>query len=241
MAHETELVDIVAEMRQIATRFVRSNNGMYLRTEDQARFKGIAVEAKAILDGELGKGNDFSVNIVHSLNSSSGFFGGPSSAAASETMQLIEAAVKQMSRVGSQSPKASKSHLPQYVELTRLDEIRAISNSQWSVIRLIRLCEELNIASEQQCYMAVAMLVRSITDHVPPIFGAKTFRDVANNHGGGKSFRASMDHLENSLRSIADAHLHSHIRASEVLPTATQVDFRADLDVLLGEIVRLAK
>jgi len=48
-----------------------------------------------------------------------------------------------------------------------------------------------------------------------------------------------MAHLENSARRIADAHLHTQIRARETLPTATQVNFSNDLDVLLAEIVRI--
>ena len=50
-----------------------------------------------------------------------------------------------------------------------------------------------------------------------------------------------MQHLDASLRNIADAHLDTHVRPREVLPTFTQVDFLADLDVLLAEVIRLVK
>jgi hypothetical protein len=50
-----------------------------------------------------------------------------------------------------------------------------------------------------------------------------------------------MKHLNGSLRSIADAYLHIQIRESETLPKDQQIDFRADLDVLLSEIVRKLK
>jgi Sec-independent protein translocase protein TatA len=84
------------------------------------------------------------------------------------------------------------------------------------------------------------MLVRALIDHIPPIFGCKKFSEVANNYGGGtKSFRKQMEHLDNSLRNIADAVLHEHVRKKESLPTHTQIDFRADIDVLLQEIVRV--
>jgi hypothetical protein len=85
------------------------------------------------------------------------------------------------------------------------------------------------------------MLVRAIIDHVPPIFGVKSFSEVASNYGGSRSFRESMQHLAVSARKIADGHLHVQIRASEVLPTWTQVDFSRDLDVLLGEVVRILR
>ncbi len=126
-----------------------------------------------------------------------------------------------------------------YVDTGRLQELRDISNANFDLRRLVALCEELNACAANGCLHATAMLTRAIIDHVPPIFGAKTFNEVASNHGGGKSFRESMVHLSNSARKIADSHLHTQIRTKEVLPTRTQVDFSRDLDVLLGEIVRI--
>ena len=84
------------------------------------------------------------------------------------------------------------------------------------------------------------MLVRAITDHVPTLFGTKTFSQVAANYGGSASFKKSMEHLDRSLRNIADGILHEQIRNKESLPSAQQVDFRQDLDRLLGEIARIA-
>lgn len=127
----------------------------------------------------------------------------------------------------------------QYVDPTRLDELRALTPTTFDLRRLIALCEELNLCAQNQCLHATAMLTRAIIDHVPPIFKEKSFAGVANNYSGTKSFKISMRHLEQSARSIADGHLHSHIRNKEVLPTVTQVDFSRDLDVLLAEIVRL--
>jgi hypothetical protein len=49
-----------------------------------------------------------------------------------------------------------------------------------------------------------------------------------------------MQQLEKSLRNIADMHLHSPIREREDVPTAVQVDFAQDLDVLLGEVIRVS-
>ena len=96
--------------------------------------------------------------------------------------------------------------------------------------------EELDLSFRNGCYLATAMLVRAILDHVPPIFGVTTFSAVVK-----KSFRESMLNLENSSRKIADQHLHGQIRDSETLPTARQVDFSPDIDVLLAEIVRILK
>ena len=89
--------------------------------------------------------------------------------------------------------------------------------------------------------MTIAMVLRTIIDHVPPVFEVDAFSEIANNYTGTKSFKESMQRLNTSLRKIADSHLHVRIRKNEILPTFNQVNFSADLDVLLSEIVRLLK
>ncbi len=106
----------------------------------------------------------------------------------------------------------------------------------------MELYREINIASENRCHMSTAMLLRTILNHVPPVLGCNSFAEVANNYGGPqsqKSFKASMQRLEGSLRSIADMHLHSPVRSREDIPTAVQVDFAAELDILIGEVIRV--
>jgi hypothetical protein len=128
-----------------------------------------------------------------------------------------------------------------YVDPDRIAEFEQISQPAFDLTKLVRFCEELNVCFAGECYLAVAMLTRAVIDHVPPIFGCRTFTEVANNASGSKSFKESMRHLENSSRNIADQHLHGQIRSSESLPTARQVNFENDLDVLLGEVVRLLR
>jgi hypothetical protein len=130
----------------------------------------------------------------------------------------------------------------EYIANTRITELKAVQSSTFDLRKLIRLCEEIDSCFRAQNYLAVAALTRAVIDHVPPIFGFKAFSEVANNYaGGGKSFRESMQNLSNSARKIGDAHLHVQIRNSESLPTSTQVNFSNDLDVLLGEIVRVLR
>ena len=128
-----------------------------------------------------------------------------------------------------------------YVDLERIKELRAIKSDKFDLLKLIELCEELNKSYASGCYLAVAMLVRAILDHIPPIFECKGFTEVANNYTGSRSFKQSMANLENSSHKIADAHLHGQIRSKEALPNKTQVNFSNDLDVLLAEIVRVLK
>ncbi|MEZ0308561.1 MAG: hypothetical protein ACAH21_11585, partial [Ramlibacter sp.] len=158
----------------------------------------------------------------------------------------IQSAVKDLQR--KRATPQSRIGFPAqaaFVSITRLGELQAIPNATWDVTRLVRLCEELNLVHEAGCIMATAMLGRAVMDHIPPIFGKGSFAEVANNHtaGGqaGKSFKESMENLQKSVRPIADSHLHLHIRHKEVLPSPVQVQFGRDLDVLLGEVIRLLK
>jgi hypothetical protein len=123
-----------------------------------------------------------------------------------------------------------------YVHKSRIALLRQLRSTDFDLQRLIRLCEELK-CSAAGAHCATAALVRAIIDHVPPIFGGRTFAEVANNIGG-KSTKASLLRLETSSRNIADSVLHQQIRKREVVPNSTQVNFSNDLDVLLGEVVR---
>jgi hypothetical protein len=124
---------------------------------------------------------------------------------------------------------------PPYVSQHRLETLRGIKSSEFDLSKLIRLCEELNSNYSAGNFFSVAMLVRAILDHVPPIFSAMKFEDVKAKHGG-KSFKEQMDHLDNSSRKIADAALHEQVRRRETLPNMTRVYFAPALDTLLGEI-----
>lgn len=124
-----------------------------------------------------------------------------------------------------------------YVNKSRIGELRQVTSPNFDLQRLIRLCEELNKCFASNSFCATAALVRAVIDHVPPIFGARTFAEVANNIGE-KSIKASLQRLETSSRNIADSVLHQRIRKREVIPNSTQVNFSNDLDVLLGEIIR---
>jgi len=128
-----------------------------------------------------------------------------------------------------------------YVSKHRIEMLRAVSSDDFDFSKLVRLCEELNINHKQGNNYSVIAICRTIINHVPPIFGLENFNQVANNYASGKSFRKSMIRLNTSCKDIADQHLHSQIRESESVPTATQVDFSNDLDLLLAEIDSITK
>lgn len=129
-----------------------------------------------------------------------------------------------------------------FIAASRIDELRKLSSPDFDFQKLIRLCEELNSSYDNGNYYAIAMLTRGVLDHVPPMFGATTFTQVANNYAGGsRSFKETMQHLHNASRKVSDDHLHGHIRKSETLPTVQQVWCGQQVDMLLAEIVRITK
>lgn len=124
-----------------------------------------------------------------------------------------------------------------FIDINRIKELESITNQNFDLSRLIELCREINIAYQNECFMAIAMITRTVMNHVPPIFGFKNFTEVASNYKG-KSIKISLQNIDKSLRNIADTHLHSQIKKHEILPNFTQVNFKAELDVLIGEIIR---
>lgn len=129
-----------------------------------------------------------------------------------------------------------------FIDLNRIKELKNIKSSEFDLIKLIRLCEELNSVYVNNNYMTSSLALRAIIDHIPPIFNFKDFNQFANNYSGGtKSLKKSMLKLNESLRNIADNHIHSQVRNKEVLPNKTQVNFSQELDLLLSEIVRVLK
>lgn len=129
--------------------------------------------------------------------------------------------------------------IQKFVSDARIAQLRAIDSPVFDLRKLICLCEEINVAYSQGALLATAMLTRAILDHVPPIFAMPSFSQVANNYTGARSFKETMDRLDKAARKIADGYLHMPIRAKEVLPEPQQVNFAAEIDALLAEIVRV--
>ena len=239
MSTDNDLVKIVDSLRSLEDNLVKME---LINSEDEAEFKRLIIEAKALLDDGLGVLNDFSSNLFRAINSGSGnIFGAPTLTTIRSARAIIDGGINQIRRKIGSVPGKPQSSKPFYVAASRINELRGMAGQAWDLTRLVRLTEELNIANANDCNMSIAMLVRAIADHVPPIFNCKSFVEVANNYQSSKSIKASMLHLGTSLRNIADSHLHQHIRQAEVLPAYSQVNFSADLDVLLGEVVRILK
>lgn len=131
--------------------------------------------------------------------------------------------------------KNSNSH--NFISFSRIEKLKEIHVKEYDFLRLIRICEEINSNYKNMNYLATGALLRVLLDHVPPLLGFITFREVASNYPA-KSLKGTFQHLENGCRNISDGILHQTIRRKESLPTKQQVNYSADIDALLGEIIR---
>ncbi len=131
---------------------------------------------------------------------------------------------------------ASMEDTYQYFSTERINEIRDIS-CVFDMSKVVKVLEEINICYKYSCYLWVSCLLRMLLDHIPPIFGKKNFNEVVNNFAFSKSDQKSMAHLLWWLINIADWNLHNQISQKEVIATKQSVEFRADFDILLKNII----
>lgn len=239
---DEELESIIEQLRPLLERYEAPTTAAapHLNGPDRATAKSLLREAKTVLDEGLGRLNEFSTALMEVINEPGyGVFNPPTLERLQEGIGAAEGGVRQLRRKFNRldAPQGRPLRAP-YVAPSRIADLQAVAAARLDTKRLVRMLQELNVAHANDLHMATAMLVRAVSDHVPPIFGKKNFAEVANNVGG-KSISENLKHLDTSLRSIADGHLHAQIRQREVLPTASQVDFRQDLDVLLQEVVRV--
>ena len=124
-----------------------------------------------------------------------------------------------------------------YINQHRINQLTALKCDSYDLSRLIQICNEINSSRINENYIALGSLVRVLLDHIPPLLGYDTFKEVASNYPG-RSIKETFQHLENGCRKISDGLIHQKIRKKESLPTFTQVNYSADIDALIGEIIR---
>ena len=151
----------------------------------------------------------------------------------------MDAALNHMKREPMVGPAANRSKKPLYVDAGTIARLGTLTPASYDYSRLIQMCRELNTNWENDCYISVIYLARAIIDHIPPVFDKTSFTEVANSMP--KSKKASLLHLQESCRNIADSALHQHIRKREAAIPARQVDFSQDLAVLLEEVIAVAR
>lgn len=140
----------------------------------------------------------------------------------------------------SSSVLTSDSKVGFYVENSTILQLSEVKSEEFDLTRLIKLCKELNDNYSLGNYLSCGMILRSILDHIPPVFKMKNFDEVSSNYGS-KSFKDVVRPLQESTKKIADSYLHTQIRKKEILPTKTQMSFQPNLDFLLQEVIRILR
>lgn len=247
--HEQELQDIIDVLQGMTGHFQEPTTAAapHLSGANRAMFKRLMLEAKSTLDTDLGRLNDFAAPLLMMTNLRSyGAFNPPSLEELQEAIELVEGGLNLVRRKQNRpAPPLGAPEKPPYIAPSRIAELQGLIDPKWDPRRLIRMLQEINLANANGMDMATAMLVRAVTDHVPPIFGKTKFTEVATQHSAGsiegRSFKGAMSHLTDSMKHVADGILHVHIRPKETLPSSTQVNFSQSLDVLLAEVVRVLR
>jgi hypothetical protein len=124
-----------------------------------------------------------------------------------------------------------------FVDPLRIEALRSIPRCGLDTARLVRILEEINIAHANDALFSVAALTRIVMNHIPTAFDQPSFVTLIS-QTSRKSFKGVLEHLEKSLRQIADGHAHEAMRDIETLPSRVQVDFRQSLDTLLSEAIQ---
>ena len=154
-----------------------------------------------------------------------------------EFLYLVDKVVAQNKNTG-QKARNEDSGRTAYIDKNTLLRLSRIENDDFDVSRLIKLCNELDDNYSLENYYSCAMLLRAILDHIPPVFRKTSFPDVCAQYGG-QSFKDIIKPLNETAKKIADTYLHTQISKKVLTVTKTQINFQANLDMLLNEVATI--
>jgi len=221
---------------------IRKNQKDTIPYKSYYSYLRLANQVSALIDIALGRNNFYSNSIKDILyysedNSDEVTFILPTRDNINDIKKLINQATQKY-RILLKSKKEIF-----YVDPSRIEELKSINHVNFDLRRLILLCEYINFSYSNNVFISIPLLIRTILNHIPPVFGSdyKKFSEVINNYSGDKSFKEQMNILNGSIRKLADNYLHSTIDKNVLLPNKTQIDQKANLDVLLAEVVKVLK
>ncbi|QKK07980.1 MAG: hypothetical protein HND58_07180 [Planctomycetota bacterium] len=123
-----------------------------------------------------------------------------------------------------------------FVDRALISDLRLHATGPFDLSKVAQLCDEMNSAFARGHYLSCTLLLRTLLNHVPPVFGQSTFAQVVGQ--SPRSVKELLRPLEEFARDIADHQTHCMVRHKECLPTLAQVDpFRASVEILLQELV----
>jgi hypothetical protein len=123
-----------------------------------------------------------------------------------------------------------------FVSPALITRMKGLPAGTFDTRKLVAYCRELNSSYYHGNVVACLLLIRTIMNHVPPVFGHSKFEQVVAS--ASRSQKEMFAHLQSGLRKLADMHAHTPIRQHEECPTQNQIDpYRPYLEVLLQEAV----
>ena len=126
-----------------------------------------------------------------------------------------------------------------FVDAKLVELIELTYSPDYDLTLLGRLCRDINGCYSQGYLVATLLLVRSVLNYVPPVFGNETFAQVAAS--SGRSLKPLFMDLENNLRKVSDFHAHRKIDTSDEYPSLSQIEpFRPSFELLLQEMLQRA-
>ncbi|WP_189266666.1 hypothetical protein [Streptomyces fuscichromogenes] len=128
---------------------------------------------------------------------------------------------------------------PVYVDESLIQELEAKhSTTKWSLNKLIQLLRELNSNYAMENPYSCHMLLRAILDHVPPVFGANNFEQLASSppQAWKQTDKDYLRQLKNFKPQGHDA-LHRQIRESADLIKMGYMPPHAWLEALLRLVI----
>ncbi len=133
---------------------------------------------------------------------------------------------------GNQAPTSKE-----FVDSALVARVASLGAQSFNLAKLIRFTVELNENYSCGNYLSCALLIRAIINHVPPLFGQRTFTQVVAS--AGKSVKAILRQLEEGARDIGDLHTHEIVDGYSSPPTKNQIEpYKPPLEVLYKEIER---
>jgi len=124
----------------------------------------------------------------------------------------------------------------EFIDSSIIESLRQIKSKKYDLVKVVEFCREINGTFNSGYYLATALLIRSLINHVPPIFGHETFKQVVSQ--STRSRQELFKPLDDTARDVADLHTHDTIRHKENLPTKRQLEpFKSNVEFLLHEIL----
>jgi hypothetical protein len=124
----------------------------------------------------------------------------------------------------------------EFIDSSIIESLSQVKSKKYDLSKVVKFCQEINGTFNSGYYLSTALLIRALTNHIPPIFGHEKFNQVVAQ--STRSRQELFKPLDDTARDVADLHTHDTIRHKENLPTKRQLEpFKSNIEFLLHEIL----